>query len=89
MSITEMEARARELQELKRMREELEAEISAAEDAIKEAMNGAEQVIAGPYKITWKAVTSSRVDTTALKREMPEIAERFLKTTTTKRFTVA
>ena len=89
MSITEMEAKARELQELKRMREELEAEITAAEDAIKAAMGDREQVIAGAYKIIWKPVISSRLDSTALKKELPEIASRFLKTSTVRRFTDA
>lgn len=89
MSITEMETKARELQELKRMREELDAEIAATEDAIKAAMGDAEQLTAGAYKITWKPVTSSRIDTTAFKKEMPEIAARYLKTTTVRRFVVA
>ena len=89
MSITEMEAKARELQELKRMREELEAEITATEDAIKAAMGDREQLTAGAYKITWKPVTSSRLDSTVLKKELPEIAARFLTTSTVRRFTVA
>ena len=37
----------------------------------------------------WKAVTSSRVDTKALKAAAPELVERFTKTTTTRRFVVA
>ncbi len=89
MSITEIETKARELQELKRLREELEAEITAAEDAIKAAMGDAEQITAGAYKVTWRAVTSSRIDTTALKRAMPEVAAQFTKVTTTRRFIVA
>lgn len=89
MSITEIETKARELQELKRLREELEAEITAAEDAIKAAMGDAEQITAGAYKVTWKPVTSSRIDTTALKRAMPEVAAQFTKVTTTRRFIVA
>lgn len=52
MSIIEMESKARELQELKRMREELEAEIAGLEDAIKAAMGNEEQVMAGAFKIT-------------------------------------
>lgn len=87
--MSNLESKIRGLMELKRMQEELAAEIEAAQDAIKAVMGDAETLTAGPYKVTWKAVTSSRVDTSALKREMPEIAERFLKTTTTKRFTVA
>jgi predicted phage-related endonuclease len=41
------------------------------------------------WKATYKTVTSSRVDTSALKKELPEIAQRFSKTTTTRRFCVA
>lgn len=89
MSTTEMETKARELRELKRMKEELEAEMSALEDAIKAAMGDCEQVIAGEYKITYKAVTSARVDTTALKNALPDVAERFTKITTYKRFQIA
>jgi predicted phage-related endonuclease len=89
MSIMELQARAKELRELKRMAEELEAEITAAEDAIKAAMGDQEQVIAGEYKITWKPVTTSRINTSALKAALPEIADRFTKATTTRRFQVA
>ncbi len=89
MSMKEIESKAKELQELKRLREELDAEITAAEDAIKAAMGEQEQMMAGAFKITWKAVTSSRLDSTALKKELPEIAARFMKQTTTRRFVVA
>jgi Phage-related protein, predicted endonuclease len=89
MSINEMEAKARELKELQRMQEELTAEISTLQDTIKAAMGDQEQLTAGAYKIIWKPVTSSRMDTTALKKALPEIAERFTKTTTTRRFVVA
>lgn len=89
MSIIEMENKARELQELKRMREELEAEIAGLEDAIKAAMGNEEQVTAGAFKITWKAVTSNRLDSSALKKELPDVAARYMKQTTVRRFVVA
>lgn len=89
MSIIEMESKARELQELKRMREELEAEIAGLEDAIKTAMGNEEQVMAGAFKITWKAVTSNRLDSSALKKELPDVAARYMKQTTVRRFVVA
>lgn len=89
MSIIEMENKARELQELKRMREELEAEITGREDAIKAAMGNEEQVTAGAFKITWKAVTSNRLDSSALKKELPDVAARYMKQTTVRRFVVA
>ena len=52
-------------------------------------MGEAEAVTAGEYKITWKSVTSSRIDTTALRKAMPEIAAAFTRETTVRRFCVA
>ncbi len=89
MSIKELEAKALELKELQRMQEELAEEITAAQDAIKAAMGDREEITAGAFKISWKPVTSSRLDATAIKKELPELAERFTKTTTTRRFLVA
>lgn len=88
MSNNELKAKAAELKELKAMQEELAAEISAIEDEIKAAMGDQEQIIAGGYKITWKAVTSSRFDSSAFKKANPELAAQYTKTTTTRRFTI-
>ena len=89
MSIKEIEAKAKELQELKRMREELEAEIDSLEDQIKASMGDSEQIIAGGYKITWKAITSSRFDSSAFKKANPDLAAQYTKTSTVKRFSIA
>ena len=89
MSINEIEAKARELRQLQALIEEAQAEAEAIKDALKAAMGDSESIQAGEYKITWKAVTSSRIDTTALKKAMPDVAERFTKETTSRRFCVA
>lgn len=90
MSNTEIESKARELRELKRMQEELAAEVSALEDVIKAEMTtrAVDEIITGEYRIKWTAYTSSRVDTTALKTALPDIAARFTKITEARRFTV-
>ena len=88
MSNPNMEAQIHELMELKRMKEELEAEIAAAEDAIKAVMGDEELLTAGAYKVSWTTVTSSRLDTTALKKALPDVATAYTKTTTTRRFSV-
>ena len=88
MSNPNMEAKVKELMELRRMKEEIEAEIVAAEDEIKGVMGDEETLLAGAFKVDWKTVITSRIDTTALKKMMPEIAERFMKQTTTRRFCV-
>ena len=51
-------------------------------------MGDAESVQAGEYRITWKAITSSRIDTAALKKALPDVAERFSIRSTTRRFSV-
>ena len=88
MSNPNMENKVKELLELKRMKEELEAEIAAAEDEIKSVMGEEEILTAGAFKVTWKTVVSDRLDSTALKKSLPEIVERFVKQTTTRRFCV-
>ena len=88
MSNPNLESTIHEQLELKRMREELEAEITTLEDSIKAAMGDEELLTAGAYKVTWTTFTSNRMDTTALKKALPEVAERFTKQTTTRRFSV-
>lgn len=83
-----MEAKVRELQELKRMREELEGEITALEDAVKADMGQREEVVVGPYKVTWKPVMSRRIDTTAMKKALPDVCSRFMRETIVRRFCV-
>ena len=80
-----------ELAQYIRMQEEAAAMVESLKDQLKERMTaaGVESLAGSEHKATYKAVTSSRVDTTALKKELPEIAARYTKTTTARRFTFA
>ena len=91
MSTNEMNSKVQELRELKRMAEDLQQEIDALQDSIKQEMTAREtEEISGPdWKVTWKNVTTSRFDTTGFKKAMPDLAKAFTKTTTTRRFLVA
>lgn len=88
MSTPEIITTVSELQELVRMSEELNSEIEALKDKIKTIMGDSELLIAGPYKVTWKTVTSSRLDTSALKKALPDVAAQYTRTSTTRRFEV-
>jgi len=81
-------AKVQELMELRRMAEELQSEIDALQEAVKSFMGSEESMIAGAFKVSYKSVTSSRLDSSALKRELPDVAARFMKQTTIRRFTV-
>lgn len=89
MSTNELEAKVRELRELQALIEEAQEEAEAIKDQLKAHMGEREELRAGGYKITWKPVTSSRLDATALRKALPEVAERFTRSTTVRRFCVA
>lgn len=89
MSMNELETKCRELRQLQALIEEAQAEAEAIKDAIKAHMGDSETAYVGGYKIIWKAVTSSRIDTTAMRKAMPDVAQAFTKETTTRRFIVA
>ena len=89
MSTTELEAKVRELRELQALIEEAQAEAESIKDQLKVHMGEREELRAGGYKITWKPVTSSRLDGTALRKALPEVAAQFTRTSTTRRFCVA
>lgn len=80
-----------ELAQYIRIQEEAAATVEALKDQLKAQMQatGVDTLAGAEHKATYKAVTSSRVDTTALKKELPEIAARYTKTTETRRFTFA
>ena len=44
---------------------------------------------AGTHKVRYQTVTSSRLDSKGLKAAAPELAARFTKTTTSRRFSIA
>lgn len=91
MSMTEMESKIKELRSLQRLIEEAQQEAETIKDGIKAQLTaqGVDELQAGEYRVTWKAVTSSRLDGKALKAALPDVAQAFTCTTTTRRFCVA
>ena len=79
----------KELAQYIRMQEEISETVEGLKDQIKAYMteNGLETLASDEHKATFKAVSSSRIDTTAFKKAFPSMAEQFTKTTTSQRFT--
>lgn len=77
-----------ELAQYTRLQEETTAIIDGLKDEIKEYMNaaGLEVLTGNEHKASYKTVTAARVDTTALKKDMPDIAAAYTRTTQSKRF---
>ena len=89
MSNHELTEKIRELKNLPQLIDEAQAEAEAIKDQLKAYMGDSEELRAGEYKVTFKAVTSSRFDSAAFKKAMPELAAAFTKSTTVRRFCVA
>lgn len=91
MSTNETTAKVRKIKRLQARADELNAEIKAIQDEIKAEMDerNAEEIKAGGFKIRYAAVTSNRFDTAAFKKLHAKMYEKFIKTTTSRRFTIA
>ncbi len=91
LNTNELTAKVKQIQELKRMQEEIAAELETLTDTVKAEMTerNTTEMVVDCFKVRWTPVTSSRLDTNALKRELPEVAERYTKQTESKRFTIS
>lgn len=80
-----------QLAQYQRMQEETAQIIDGLKDELKAYMtsNNLDTLTGDEHKATYKPIESTRIDTRALKNELPEIATRYTTTTTTMRFTFA
>ena len=88
MNDYEMLSKIRRLKELKAMAEELNAEIKNTESTIKDMMGDTEEKRIGEYKVTYKTIEASRLDSKSLQAEFPDIAARYTVQTKYKRLTI-
>ena len=88
MSNNAMESKVRELVELKKLAAELTDEITSLEDEIKAVMGDEEELLAGPFKVLWSKVTSQRFDTSLFKKQNPTLARDYIKTVSSRRFSI-
>ena len=77
-----------EYRENKRLIEELEAMNDNIKGDIIALMRGRETVIEGSTKALYKTVTSSKLDSKALKEDLPDVAQAYTRETQYKRFTI-
>lgn len=78
----------REIAEYTRMAEEITVTLDGLKDTLKKYMdeNGLDHIAGAEHKASYKPVTSCRLDTTALKKDLLEVAARYTKSTTSRRF---
>lgn len=91
MTSTNIEMKVRELKELQRMSEELNAEMESIKDELKREMEArnTEELTTNTYKVRYSAVRTNRFDSTAFKKVYNDLYHQFTKETVTKRFSIA
>jgi len=91
MSNTEMNGKIKELRELRRMADELNAEIEAITDSIKAEMSAKEvdELAGNDWKVTWKLVKSRRFDSAAFKATHAQLYDQYCTESASRRFVLA
>ena len=91
MSNSELNTLVNELKELQVFRSEIDEQIVSIESQIKAHLTatGAEETRVGMFLIKWKDITSKRFDSTAFKRDYPDLYGMYVSQSVCKRFTVS
>ena len=91
MSTTEITTKIEALKDLESLIEEAKAEAEALRDEIKAEMlsRDTEELTAGQYIVRWPSVLSTRFDSTAFKKVMPEVYKAYTKQVSSRRFTIS
>lgn len=85
-----LNCRVRRIRKLRYKINDYTAEIAALQEEIKAVMTeqDTDTLTGSDWKVTWKSVTSHSIDSKALREVLPDIAAKFTKTSTYKRFTL-
>lgn len=88
MSIHELDSKVTELKQLQTQIENLEAEVEAIKDMLKQKMidDGSDTITGNGWKASWKAVTSNKFDSKAFKAAHSDLYSEFTKPSTVCRF---
>jgi len=91
MGINELDAKVRELRELRNFEAEVKSEITAIEDEIKAAMlaQNTDTLHGQESTVTWKTIITSRFDSAAFKLTHADLFKQYTKATTSRRLVIA
>ena len=88
IELTGFDEKLERRQELAKDIEDMETEKRQIEQELKLYLGEAEAAKNGRYRVSWKSVSSQRIDEKRLKEECPEVYEKYRKTTQYRRFLV-
>lgn len=88
IQLTGFDEKLRRRQELVEVMERMEIEKKQIEQEVKMYMGNAEVAENERYRVSWKSVSSNRLDEKRLKKEMPEIYEQYKRLSISRRFSI-
>lgn len=86
VDLTPLDKQLEEIIALKAQKTALEAEIAERENSVKTTLAEATRGETERFKVSWKQSTTNRLDTATLKKEMPEVYNKYSTQTTSRRF---
>lgn len=91
ISTNDLVMKVEKLKELEELLEEVKTEAESVRDEIKQEMltQDTEELEAGQYIIRWTSVLTTRFDTTAFKKVLPDVYKAYTKQITSRRFSIA
>lgn len=91
MSINELTITIEKLKEWQAIQDEATLQVESLKDEIKAYMltNDLTECVAGTHIVRWTETISNRLDTTSLKRTLPDIYKSFSKQVTSRRFSIS
>lgn len=87
MTDRQINNRCAKLEALEAQRKALEAEMEAIKDELKNELGEDGRIETDRYKVNYTNVSTTRLDSTALKKALPDVYRTYAKTTESKRFT--
>lgn len=90
MTKQEMIKVAEEIQDLTAFLDEIKAEIETKQDLLKAQMaaDGLEVLDLDTFYVRWLPVISNRLDSTKMKKDLPDLYKSYLKAVHSRRFTI-
>ena len=91
MTPDELNAAVHELKQLKTLDQKITEKIKALEDQLKLHMSDTNisTLIGDDYNVSWYEVSSSQLDITAMKHDLPNIAAQYTHASVTRRFIIS
>ena len=88
LGVRAIDNRVAKISELEARKAALEAEIEAVKSELKDEMSerGVDELHGSRFKVSWKEVVSSRLDSALFKKERADLYKSYLKSVSSKRF---